>query len=505
MPLPSDASERARVIGRARRLHAMLGASSAHEAEAARQKLLALLAKHGLTWNHLDEMLRADADVPPPAADTPSHGHTTSPPPEDGEAPRYNVLDLVEVLIGKYVAMSDHHRWTAALWMLHTYKFDSFVVTPRLALLSPVRGCGKTTLELLMEQLVANPARADSVTAASLYRLLGESLTAPSLLIDEGDNLGLLQNRDLRMVMNSGHRRGGCVWRAAGRKQGMRRYYTFAPLAVAAIGALPLPLMHRCVIINMQRRAPDAPPLERLDELDPGFLRQVQHVRAEIQRWARTCELRRDPAMPPQLQNRAADNWRILLAIADDLGHGGEARAAALALAADRPDEDPAVLLLADIREVFETRNIDRISSAALVEALHAAESDLWQEYRGAHDDEAPRRLTQATMARLLARFGIRPQTVWALGGRQQRGPSSKGYYRSQFEDAWARYCPAGTPARRHAPPPLGIATGASTAKPPGKPPGRKHRAGYRQRRRKRPAPAPRPAKPQARRRRAGK
>jgi hypothetical protein len=26
--------------------------------------------------------------------------------------------------------------------------------------------------------------------------------------------------------------------------------------------------------------------------------------------------------MPPMLRNRAADNWRVLLAIADDLGHG---------------------------------------------------------------------------------------------------------------------------------------------------------------------------------------
>jgi hypothetical protein len=44
--------------------------------------------------------------------------------------------------------------------------------------------------------------------------------------------------------------------------------------------------------------------------------------------------------MPPQLRDRAADNWRPLLSIADALGHGEDARAAAIALCAKRPDED---------------------------------------------------------------------------------------------------------------------------------------------------------------------
>jgi hypothetical protein len=59
---------------------------------------------------------------------------------------------------------------------------------------------------------------------------------------DEGDNLGLLNDHHLRAVMNSGHRRGGFIKRAVG-KQGTRRYYTFALLAVAAVGTLPRPLI----------------------------------------------------------------------------------------------------------------------------------------------------------------------------------------------------------------------------------------------------------------------
>ena len=50
--------------------------------------------------------------------------------------------------------------------------------------------------------------------------------------------------------------------------------------------------------------------------------------------------------MPPALRNRAADDWQVLISIADSLGYGEDARAAAVALTADHPDEDAGVVLL---------------------------------------------------------------------------------------------------------------------------------------------------------------
>ena len=82
-------------------------------------------------------------------------------------------------------------RMAVALWILHTYVYDRFTITPRLALMSPVRGCGKTTLLALLDLLVANPYRTDNVTAAAIYHLLDRFPHA--LLVDEADNLGLLQ------------------------------------------------------------------------------------------------------------------------------------------------------------------------------------------------------------------------------------------------------------------------------------------------------------------------
>ena len=130
--------------------------------------------------------------------------------------------------------------------------------------------------------------------------------------------------------------------------------------------------------------------------------------------------------MPPMLRNRAADNWRVLLAIADDLGHGEAARSAAVALCAKRPDEDPGVTLLADVRTVFEALEFDRIASLALVETLIGLDDALWNEWHGPNDDRPPRKLTQGELSRLLRPFGIRPKTIWPtrrrLGDMRRHG-----------------------------------------------------------------------------------
>jgi hypothetical protein len=45
------------------------------------------------------------------------------------------------------------------------------------------------------------------------------------------------------------------------------------------------------------------------------------------------------------------DNWRVLFAIAEDLGHGEEARVTTVALSAHRHDEDFGVALLSTSAE----------------------------------------------------------------------------------------------------------------------------------------------------------
>jgi putative DNA primase/helicase len=144
--------------------------------------------------------------------------------------------------------------------------------------------------------------------------------------------------------------------------------------------------------------------------------------------------------MPPSIRNRAADNWRVLLSIADALGHSNDARAAAVELYGNRPDEDPGVVLLQDIQTVFLAREIDRISSAELVEALVNLDDGIWHDWRGPNDDRPPRKLTPGELSRLLRPFDIRPRTIWPPQ-RQSGAKSRRGYLRSQFEAAWRAYC----------------------------------------------------------------
>jgi hypothetical protein len=396
-----------KVCRRIRQLFALIGSSNANEANVARDRLNKLLVQYSLSWNDLPAIIAA-ADAILAAAD---RSRTAAQAPMG--KPEVNVLDLVSRLIEVHVAITPAERTAVALWILHAYVFDRFPITPRLVLLSPVRGCGKTTLLVLIELLTTRAHRTDNVSAAAIYYLLDRS--SHTLLIDEGDNLDLLGNHVLRSVFNSGHRRGGSISRFVGGWS--RQFPTFAPLAVAAIGTLPLPLMHRAIVINMQRPASEIH-IEQLDEYDPSF----HAAREQIQKWAASCSLAQKPEMPPALRNRAADNWRALLAIADDLGHGDDARSAALELCANRPDEDPGVVLLGDIKTVFMARGVDRIGSKVLIEALLALDDGMWNEWRGPNDDRQPRKLSQGELARLLRPFGIKPKTIWPA----QRRPGDK-------------------------------------------------------------------------------
>jgi len=344
------------------------------------------------------------------------------------------VFDLVRRLVEDHVAISSPECTAGALWILHCWAFDRFEFTPRLALLSPVRGCGKSTFLRLIELLTPEPCRTDNATAAAIYHLL-DRRPHTTLLIDEGDNLNLANNPVLRVVFNSGHQRGGSIRRYIGGWS--RELPTFAPLAVSAIGALPLPFMHRSIRINMQRAAAKAG-LTRLDAQDPVWA----VARDQIRRWVTTCQLQPDPTMPDALFNRGADNFRVLFAIADDLGAGEEARAAALEISANHQDEDLPVILLADIQRVRFAHGGDHIATKALIPALMALNDGLWKDFK----------LTDTKLAQMLKPFLIFPKTIRLTLAERARGytwadfkaaETARGYAWADFEAAWARYCPS--------------------------------------------------------------
>ena len=91
------------------------------------------------------------------------------------------------------------------------------------------------------------------------------------------------------------------------------------------------------------------------------------------------------PELPAGFDNRLADNWRLMLAIADLAGGewADQARQAATAIArVVTADMSIGTKLLADIKDIFVITAVDRLSSLELVEALGEIEGHPWADWK---------------------------------------------------------------------------------------------------------------------------
>jgi len=133
--------------------------------------------------------------------------------------------------------------------------------------------------------------------------------------------------------------------------------------------------------------------------------------------------------MPDGVQDRDADVWEALLAIADAAGDHWPitARAAAVALVNDATGKAPSlgIVLLRDLRTIFGQR--DATSSADLIGQLTALDESPWGDLRGKPIDVRG-------LSRRLAKYNVRPVQVWV------DGKNVRGYKREDLADAWARY-----------------------------------------------------------------
>jgi len=181
----------------------------------------------------------------------------------------------------------------------------------------------------------------------------------------------------------------------------------------------------------MRRRTRD----ERVDRLRLDRVDQLHDLARRAARWAadHVGDLDFDPEVPEALHDRARDNWRVLFSIADRAtGHWPErARSAAMMLSSVTDDDDDSarVMLLGDIKEIFESRGVDRIATPDLLTELHAMEERPWAEWsRG-------RPMTAQALGGQLRPFGIRPLPYRDPGSAKMRG-----YASAHFADAWGRY-----------------------------------------------------------------
>lgn len=358
--------------------------------------------------------------------------------PHDRLLDAADLLDAIGNLLARFVAFpSDAARDAIALWIVHAHAVEAFESTPRLALLSPEKGSGKTRTLEVIALLVPNPLHAVNISAAALYRLVADK--QPTLLLDEADsylgNVISKQHEDLRGLINAGHRRGATVYRGevSGKTVKVVEFPAFAACALAGIGDMPDTILDRSVIIPMKRRAPH----EQIEPFRERLVRADAHkLRDRIAAWAaeHTDDLRDTwPDMPDGIEDRAADVWEALIAIADRAGGDWpeRARAAAVTINNARLDRDPSlgILLLADCQRLFDEQDADRLTTEALVQALIDLDESPWGDLRGKPIDARG-------LARRVKKYGVRP------ADHRFDDAVLKGYRREDFHDAWTRYLP---------------------------------------------------------------
>jgi Protein of unknown function (DUF3631) len=355
------------------------------------------------------------------------------------------LLGEIAALLRRFVVMSAPQARVVALWAVHTHLIASCEATPYLAVTSPEKRSGKTRLLEVLELVVARPWLTGRTTAAVLPRKIDAD--HPTLLLDESDAAfgGDKEYAEaLRGVLNTGHRRGGratvCVGQGA--TIGFKDFSTFCPKAIAGIGKLPDTVADRAIPIRLARRAPG----EQVDrfrrrEVEPQTQQLRKRLAALTDVVAGTLA-DAHPDLPAELDDRAWDGVEPLLAIADLAGGGWPitSRAACVELYGGREidDESSGVRLLADVRDVFEDRDTDRLATAGLLDGLHRVDEAPWGDWYG-------KPLSARSLAKMLRPYGVHSRTV-----RLDDGTTPKGYLREQFDEPWGRYTPSTPPPKRH-------------------------------------------------------
>jgi hypothetical protein len=371
-----------------------------------------------------------------------SNGKSNGKPPEFdwiAELKRLGLVDPAHLLeevvqfIRSYVVVTTIQAHALALWVLHTHAFDVAEVSPYLAVLSPEKRCGKTLLLRVLDLLVRDPWRVISPSESVVYRKIEQD--RPTLLLDEVDAIfsnGKGDYEGLRAILNAGNEPDTHVPRCGGaNRDKLHEFAVFCPKVLAGIGKLPETIDDRSIRILMKRKA--------AGETVERFRRREARERAEplrkfLSEWAVPFQAELEqarPDLPDELDDRAADGWEPLLAIADLAGDEwpDRAREAARELSSDGEVDDGSigVRLLADIQSVFE---IDRIPTAELLERLNALDEAPWGDWYG-------KPLSSRALAKLLKPYGIRSRTI-----RLESGETPKGFLREQFADVWSRYLP---------------------------------------------------------------
>jgi hypothetical protein len=333
------------------------------------------------------------------------------------------VLGEVLRVLDDYVVFPDpESRDAVALWVLHSWTYDSFECSPRLNFFGG-KGSGKTRAAEVVQYMTHAPFMAASVTPAVLFRKI-ETSSGSVIFLDETDKLfgqggSASKNQMLQSVINSGYRRTGMAARTQG-AEGVREFRTFAPMVLSGIGQLPEDMQTRCVRIAMKPTSGNVKVKSlRMRFAQPIFDRLKVLLRKWSVKYADPLAMA-IPDLPAGVNDRPAEIWEPLLAIGELAGSvwSERARKACVHLVgvSAKKDDPLPVKLLRAMRELYDD-NPDRkgFFSAEIPERLGGP----WKS------------LTPKALARTLSEYDVFPDK-FRDDDRQARG-----YLREDLEDVW--------------------------------------------------------------------
>ncbi|GHJ47452.1 hypothetical protein Cs7R123_47940 [Catellatospora sp. TT07R-123] len=340
------------------------------------------------------------------------------------------LLDRLRATIALYVILPSTEALDAVvLWIAATYALPAWACAPRLVIRAPEKRCGKSRLLDLVEAACHNPLITVNASPAAVYRSIGSD-NPPTVLLDEYDTIfgpaAAGSAEDLRGLLNAGHQRNRPALRYDANSQRVEQIPTFAMAALAGIGAAPDTIEDRAVVVHMRRRA-------GREKVKPWRIMRdrpmVAAIGAELSQWLLgSLDVLRaaEPVMP--VEDRAADTWEPLIALADLAGGDWpiRARTSAVTLTGAKEEQGATsdrVRLLTDCRTVFTGADAEALPTAHIIERLRAMDESPWTD------------LTPHRLGSLLREFEVKSTTMRFPTGQ------AKGYTRSAFTDAWDRYC----------------------------------------------------------------
>lgn len=362
---------------------------------------------------------------------------TKAPPSPVVDVDGAELLHAVHDFLGRFVAYpSEDARIAHTLWLAHTHLMEAWESTPRIAFLSPEPGSGKTRALEISETLVPRPVEAINATPAYLFRKVSDPDGPPTILYDEIDTLfgpRAKDNEEIRGILNAGHRRGAMAGRCVvrGKIIETEELPAYCAVALAGLGNLPDTLLSRSVIVRMRRRAPTEAiePYRRRLHAPEGNLLRDQLAAWAIQIGDSLKDAR--PDMPAGIEDRDADVWESLLAIADSAGGVWPARsrvsAVSLVSLARVATPSLGIRLLADLRQVFG--DSDAMGTESILLELCKLDESPWSDLRG-------KPLDARRLANYLRQYGVQSKQI-RVGER-----TVKGYRLEDLYDPWSRYLP---------------------------------------------------------------